>query len=113
MTSPVKNVKDLQKIVLNVLKTENTLQIVPVLTENSVMMKMVNMNAKTVLTNVKPVLKNLPLVKFVKLKELMLQIVLVHQVSMIFQKNLNVLDVLKDVKLVTLVVLVSLVTTIE
>jgi hypothetical protein len=69
------------------------------------------MNVKNVLTNVKFVLKNLKLVLFVLLKELMLQLVLVLQVSSMNQKILNVLDVLKNVKLVPLVVLVSLVTT--
>jgi hypothetical protein len=75
------------------------------------MMNKVIMNVKNVLTNVKFVLKNLKLVLFVLLKELMLQLVLVLQVSSMNQKILNVLDVLKNVKLVPLVVLVSLVTT--
>jgi hypothetical protein len=86
------------------------LQNVSVQKKPSLTMTKVNMNVNTVTTNVKLVKTKQPPVKSVKISELMLQTVTVHQVTLMFQIMLNVKDVLKNVKLVILVDLVLLVT---
>jgi hypothetical protein len=97
-------------IVLIVSGQELTLQNVSVQKKPSLTMTKVNMNVNTVTTNVKLVKTKPPPVKSVKISELMLQTVTVHQVTLMFQIMLNVKDVLKNVKLVILVDLVLLVT---
>jgi hypothetical protein len=97
-------------IVLIVSGQELMLQNVSVQKKPSLTMTKVNMNVNTVTTNVKLVKTKPPPVKSVKISELMLQTVTVHQVTLMFQIMLNVKDVLKNVKLVILVDLVLLVT---
>jgi hypothetical protein len=97
-------------IVLIVSGQELTLQNVSVQKKPSLTMTKVNMNVNIVTTNVKLVKTKPPPVKSVKISELMLQTVTVHQVTLMFQIMLNVKDVLKNVKLVILVDLVLLVT---